>query len=123
MNRWIKWLAVLALVASVGGHWAVLQGVAWTTMLARYSQSMPLTQALAYTFDGQHPCHLCLAVQHGQKEEQQESKVKPPQKLVLFLDHQSVAVLSPTTTEPDFVFSEQSPLRSERPPHPPPKAA
>ncbi len=122
MNCLTKWLAVLALVASVGGHWAVLQGVAWTTMLARFSQSMPLTQALTYTFDGRHPCQLCLAVQHGQQEEQKESKLTPPQKLTLFLDLQASPFVSRAGTPPAFVFSEQSPLRSERPPHPPPKA-
>lgn len=121
MNRFAKWLAVSALVASVGGHWAVLQGVAWTTMFARFWQTLPPTQALAYTFDGQHPCQLCLAVQHGQQTEQKSKQLQPLQKLLLFLDLQAVALPAPAPAEAVFVFSERSPLRSEKPPHPPPR--
>ncbi len=123
MNRLIKWLAVLALVTSVGGHWAILQGVAWATMVARFAQSMPLTQAVAFTFDGRHPCQLCLAVQHGQQTEHKESKLKPAQKLLLFLDLEAAVLPAPTRVEPTFRFSKQSPSRSEKPPHPPPEAA
>jgi hypothetical protein len=123
MNRFIKWLAVLALVASVGGHWAVLQSVAWTTMLARFWQSMPLAQAMAYTLDGRHPCKLCLAVQHGKQTEQKSTKLQPPQKLLLFLDLQTVALLAPAPLEAEFRFLEGIPLRSEKPPHPPPRLA
>jgi hypothetical protein len=123
MNRIIQWLAVLALVASLGGHWVLLQGVAWTTMLARYSQSMPMTQALVYTFDGKHRCKLCLAVQHGQQAEKKPNKLPPPQKLNLFLDLHTVALFAPATPDFDFNFSEQFPLRLEQPLHPPPRPA
>ena len=37
-NFLIKWLAVMALVASVGGQWAILQSPAWTTMLLNLIQ-------------------------------------------------------------------------------------
>lgn len=117
----IKIATVLLLVLSLNLHWLLLQGVAWTTMVARFSQSMPLTQAVAYTFDGKHPCQLCLAVQHGQQTEQKTTKLQPPQKLLLFLDLQTVALFAPVTLDTDFDFSEPSPLRLEKPPHPPPR--
>lgn len=51
MNPFAKCLIALALAASVGGRWALRKGFAWTTMLARFSQSMPFTEAVAWTFD------------------------------------------------------------------------
>jgi len=123
MNRLLKWVAVIALVTSVGGHWAILQGVAWTTMVARFSQTMPLTQALANTLDGQHPCKLCLAVKQGQQEERKESKLKPLEQLLLFIELRAMTLLAPATIDPVFVFREHSSLRSEEPPYPPPRFA
>lgn len=52
-------LIALALAFSIGAHWAVLQVVAWTGMVISYSQEAPLTEAVAKTFDGKHPCCLC----------------------------------------------------------------
>lgn len=69
-----KVLIVVALTISVGGHWALLQGLAWGTMLVRYSRTMPLAKAVQYTFDGEHPCHLCKAVKQGRAQEQQQEK-------------------------------------------------
>lgn len=123
MNRLVKAIAVLVLIVSVGAHWAILQGVAWTTMVARFAQSMPLTQAVAFTLDGRHPCELCLAVEQGRQAEHKESKLTPPEKLLLFLDLEPLPVLlAPPHAEPTST-SPPSLIRSERPPHPPPRAA
>ena len=121
MNRLLKWLAVVALVVSLGGHWAVLQGVAWTTMLARFAQSMPLAQAVIFTFDGKHPCQLCLAVQEGQQAEQKESKLKTPERLLLFLDLHLVALPSPPPPAQPAQGLDKVRSRLDRPPHPPPR--
>jgi len=122
MSLFFKWIAVIVLVFSVGGHWAFLQGIAWTTMLASFAQSMPLTQAVAFTFDGKHPCQLCVVVQEGQQAEQQEAKLKMPEKLLLFLDLQTLAPPPPPLPgEPAWVLDTTS-TRLERPPHPPPRA-
>jgi hypothetical protein len=65
----------LALVASLFGlHWTLLQSVAWVTMFARFArQDAPLT-ALAKTFDGQHPCALCHAIEAGKQQEREQSE-------------------------------------------------
>jgi hypothetical protein len=57
--RLSRFLIVLALAGSIGLHWAFLQSVAWVGMVITYSGDAPLTEALAKTFDGQHPCSLC----------------------------------------------------------------
>jgi hypothetical protein len=62
-------LAALALFVVAGGHWIVLQSVAWAGMLASYSRTAPMTVAVAETFDGAHPCPLCKAVTAGRKSE------------------------------------------------------
>ncbi len=64
-----KFLVVLVLVTMLGAHWAVLQTLAWTTMLADNLQSESLETALVKTFDGKHPCPLCRAIAEGKKSE------------------------------------------------------
>jgi hypothetical protein len=60
---------IVALLATTGAHWAVLQSVAWTTMLADNLRAASLTQAVERTFDGRHPCPLCNAIAAGKKSE------------------------------------------------------
>src|SRR5258706_3932331 len=62
-------LMIVALLAATGAHWAALQSVAWTTMLAENLQSVSVSQALVKTFDGKHPCPLCKAVAAGKDSE------------------------------------------------------
>jgi hypothetical protein len=57
-----KCLVVTALVLSMGLHWAALQTVAWTTMLASNLRGDSFSSAVSKTFDGQHPCCLCRAI-------------------------------------------------------------
>src|SRR6478609_8121965 len=71
-----KCLVVLALVLSIGGHWAFLQSVAWVGMAVTYSKDASLSQALEKTFDGKHLCKLCKIVRAGKKaEDSRESKI------------------------------------------------
>ena len=48
-----------ALFIAIGGPLALLQGLAWATMLQNFSKTSSLSQAFAMTFDGHHPCPLC----------------------------------------------------------------
>jgi len=59
---------VLALFAATGGHWAVLQSVAWSAMLVRYSHESGIASAVEKTFDGQHPCALCAKIAKARSE-------------------------------------------------------
>lgn len=51
-----------------GGHWFGLQVVAWSGMLINYSSEVGLVEAVDQTFDGQHPCGLCVAIKTAQEE-------------------------------------------------------
>ncbi len=63
-------LILSALMVSIGGQWMVLQGVAWLGMAVSYSvESGSVTTGLSKTFDGDHPCALCKAVQKSSQED------------------------------------------------------
>ncbi len=67
--------AALAMFAIAGGHWAVLQTVAWAGMLADYTrESGSLAVGVEQTFDGEHPCELCkeIAVAKGRETSRPE---------------------------------------------------
>jgi hypothetical protein len=64
----------LALLQIAGGHWAFLQTTAWIGMVIQYSQQHGISAGVAQTFDGSHPCSMCLAIKDAKEQEQK----KPP---------------------------------------------
>ncbi|MGA2028476.1 MAG: hypothetical protein ABSG87_00170 [Verrucomicrobiota bacterium] len=72
---------VLTLTTMLGAHWALLQTVAWTTMLADNLQSSSFHDAVTKTFDGQHPCCLCKAIAAGKQSEKKTEFNLQTQKL------------------------------------------
>jgi hypothetical protein len=68
-QRLPKVAVVLALSCSIGLHWDVFQSLAWMGMVINYSQNTTLTEALAKTFDGKHPCALCKEIAKGKQSE------------------------------------------------------
>jgi len=69
LQRLPKVAVVLALSCSIGLHWDVFQSLAWMGMVINYSQNATLTEALAKTFDGKHPCALCKEIAKGKQSE------------------------------------------------------
>jgi hypothetical protein len=119
-----RWIPVLLLVFSLGIPWGFLQSVAWVGMLANYSRTFAIKEAVAMTFDGNHPCKLCLIVQKGQAEEreQQKKQVMPDQKFQLGLPPEVAVFLHPSVPAPSIEPARLSLSRTERPPSPPPRA-
>lgn len=79
--RFGKFLTVLTLAATLGLHWALLQSVAWTAMLADNLSSHSLSVSVERTFDGKHPCPLCRAIAAGKKSEKKSEFTVQMQKL------------------------------------------
>ncbi len=115
-------LAFLALFLVAGGHWAVLQSVAWGRMVVEYSQKAGLQRGIGETFDGDHPCPLCLQVEKGKQEERQApAAVVPAKKGDPFLCAAAATLFRPpgrSFSWPRREFGGAS--RSDRPPVPPP---
>lgn len=61
----------------LGGHWGMLQVVAWTQMLHDYSKTQSVLTAVKYTFDGTHPCSMCLKIDESRQQEQKEPTTIP----------------------------------------------
>ena len=65
---------VMALFLVAGGHWAMLQGVAWTAMVHDFSRTTSLGEAVSKTFDGKHPCSLCNKITKAKNSETSEDR-------------------------------------------------
>ena len=120
--------AALALFSIAGGHWAVLQSVAWAEMLHNYTQRTgSVAVAVEQTFDGQHPCELCQQIQVAKAKEHKEAPAAPAKKD----DAKVKALLSNSLLRPFVPMAQAAtipptlsicgPSRTEQPPTPPPR--
>ena len=119
-------LIFLAMFSIAGGHWAVLQSVAWTGMILEYSKNSTLGAAITKTFGGEAPCKMCKAIESGkEKESRLPVTVKAEKKHDTFLARTTSA--APLPPENPFSYAplsdESAALRSTSPPAPVPIAA
>ncbi len=105
-----KIFLVLALVAMLGVHWALLQTVAWTTMLADNLHSGSFHDAVTKTFDGKHPCPICQAIAAGKKSEKKSESVSPPLKLEFPPVKENSTLIAPSQFE--LLPPENFPVKS-----------
>ena len=75
MLRWL--LALMMAVFLTGGHVALLQVVAWSEMLIVRSQQQGWSGAVSSTFDGRHPCSMCMAIQSLKQSENRVDAATP----------------------------------------------
>jgi len=73
----------MAVFQLVGGHWAVLQATAWVGMLVKYSESEGVEVGITKTFDGKHPCDLCLSIAKNKQTEKKQSSQLAAAKIYL----------------------------------------
>lgn len=124
MKRYLHGVLLLLLGFSLGMHWAGLQAVAWVSMLVDRIPVVGIEVAFKTTFDGQHPCRLCIVVRKGQKAEPSSPSVPVTSRLDLV---QSPRTLESPAERPTPCFFPAPlapmPLRAESPGVPPPKCA
>ena len=89
--RFLQRGVVLLLCLSLGMHWGVLQGIAWTGMLVSNLTGGSVMEAVEKTFDGEHPCPLCLAVKEGREKEKKDDSMPTGSKVAKKLDAVLVA--------------------------------
>src|SRR5688572_14692289 len=109
------------LVLATGGHWAMLQSVAWLGMAVRFSQDEPLLPALQKTFSGTHPCTLCKAVSHGVKTEKEQKIQKVESKFDFFCSKIAPVLDVPLPQARTPHLETGFAARVDSPPVPPPR--
>jgi len=115
-------ITVVVLVLTLGLHWTLLQSAAWISMIVRYAQQDTFTMAVSMTFDGRHPCSLCLFVADGKKTEQEQQQTQlTVLKFEIFCEAAGAFVFPETPPNPFAPVSQEGLARFERPPIPPPR--
>jgi len=116
-----RFCVIVALVLTTGAHWAALQTVAWTTMLADHLRTDSLSEAVTRTFDGRHPCSLCKAIAAGKKSEKKNEFTLQTQKLEFPPSPKNFVLVAPSC----FRLLPQTDTFAEslvfQPPVPPPR--
>ena len=121
--RLSHWLLIAVLFLAIGGHWAMLQTVAWASMLVDYSRNGALTEAVEKTFDGRHPCRICTEIQKGQGSEKKHEALQPLKKIELFDQLVADFVFLSASSVSLTISDSFSVVRSHAPLVPPPRAA
>jgi hypothetical protein len=117
-----------ALFVMLGGHWLTLQSVAWARMLAEFSDTASFSEAIVKTFDGKHPCKMCLGIREGRQQEKREQReaplVKREKSREFLCDVRRVFVPSPLDPAGDTVPFIPQRLADfvDSPPTPPPRS-
>lgn len=114
-----QYLLIAAMFCALGGHWLVLQSIAWGGMLVDYSRSAGLTVAVGRTFDGQHPCGMCASISKTRQTEKKQEALVVMKKLDVF--HQpSAALILPVTGGWQQAVVDCAPVVRSHPPSVPP---
>jgi hypothetical protein len=102
MPRSTHILTWLMLAMFVGGHWGMLQVVAWTGMLIDYSRDATFAEAWDKTFSGEHPCAICKTVDLCLADDLGDDERKAPGKLIKTMKLDAVVatmvLVTPTLT-------------------------
>ncbi len=93
-------------------------------MFVGYAQSGSVVSAFQKTFDGDHPCALCLAVKEGRASEKRQEAGTPTPKLDWVLEIRVVTLVpAPPLDRPLVPAASAWWARADAPPLPPPRTA
>lgn len=117
--------ALMALMSVSGGHWVVLQSLAWGGMLVVNARASGFGDAVEKTFDGEHPCGLCKRIEHGRKSEKKPDAASPAAGKLEFIQQRPVFVLirAPEPGAKFFPWTHALSSRAEPPLLRPPRIA
>ena len=118
--RFGKIFVMVALIMSIGAHWALLQSVAWTTMLADNLRTHPLAESVARTFDGKYPCPICQAIAAAKKSEKKNEFTLQTQKFEFPQPKENLDLIAPSQFRllpaANNVFAESPAYKPATPP-------
>jgi len=123
LPRIARLMVVGAICLSLGMHWALLQGIAWTGMLISFASKGTVIEAVQKTLDGQHGCALCHKVKEGRQSnpEQPHQAAQSMQKINAVLVEITTLVAPAGETISFVPLHEVLVRRSELPETPPPR--
>ena len=86
-------------------------------------ESASFSTALERTFDGKHPCKICVVVEQGKKSEKKSDQLPTIQKLELFSEA-TISFVHASRLELELrpATHLSGPIRSSPPPYLPPRA-
>ena len=122
-SRRLRLGIVLLVCLSLGLYRGVIQGIAWTQMLVSYASETTLLRAVEMTFDGEHPCPLCKAVQKDREAEEKQPQQSPQAASKLHAVLVNITTLiTPSADVFTFLMPRQSAVqRCQVPETPPPR--
>ncbi|MET0262228.1 MAG: hypothetical protein ABW223_04975 [Rariglobus sp.] len=126
MRRKLSLITMLtAWLLATGSHWDLVQTFAWGRMIATYSQSMSLSQAVKLTFTADNLCGVCESVSDAKQHQDSAlpSDGKATGKILMVFQPQPVFFTTLRVTG-KWPQRELSPAVRDRspPPVPPPRA-
>jgi hypothetical protein len=74
-------LTLTAWLLATGSHWDLVQTFAWGQMIAGYSRTMPVVQAVRLTFTPDNMCGVCRAVADAKQQADADHAAIPGGKL------------------------------------------
>ena len=112
-----KLIVATSLTFSIGGHWGLLQTIAWSSMLLDYSQNLTWTSALSKTIDPDTSCRICEFVQEGKQRESNRNYLKTQFKIDLVCEQREIVL-----NYPDIAADKIIPVTLQSQFHSPPIA-
>ena len=125
MRRKLSLITMLtAWLLATGSHWDLVQTFAWGRMIATYSQTMPLAQAIKLTFTPDNLCGVCESVSEAKQQQDTTlpSDAKSAGKILMVFQPQPMLVAEVSSSE-KWTPAEMRPSLMDRspPPVPPPR--
>lgn len=123
LSRLARLVIVGAICLSLGMHWALLQGIAWTGMLISFAREGAVMEAVQKTFDGQHGCALCHKVKEGREADpNQPQQAGHSMKKIDAVLVEITRLIAPAAEIVSFVMTHETLVRrNELPETPPPR--
>ncbi len=114
-------ILVVMILHMTGGHWMLLQTVAWSRMIVEYSRFSPMQVALKETFDGQHPCEMCKGIQKAKQTEKKQEAQLVTAKYDFLFEHRDFLIVPPSFSSARILLRGLHALRNEPPSLRPPR--
>ena len=100
----------------------MLQTVAWASMIVEYSHGAAVSDAVQKTFDGQHPCQICKAIEKSRQSDKKNETVQSVKKIEFFDELREKFVFQVAASGVLAVVDRFPEARSEQPIAPPPRS-